>query len=106
MNLKFLFLGLFLIAIFYQQPAASGQTKPAAPTPAAETSSSSAAAGSLVFWTELQKLCGRAYAGALASAPENDADFKGKELVMHVRACEKNQVRIPFFVGANKSRTW
>jgi hypothetical protein len=63
-------------------------------------------AGSFVFWTKLQKLCGKAYAGTLASAPENDVDFEGKELVMHVRACEKNRIRIPFFVGANKSRTW
>lgn len=63
-------------------------------------------AGSAVFWTELQKLCGKAYAGALVSAPENDVAFKGKELVMHVRACDKNRVRIPFFVGADKSRTW
>lgn len=62
--------------------------------------------GSQVFWTELQKLCGKAYAGTLVSAPENDLDFKGKTLVMHVRACEKNRLRIPFFVGADKSRTW
>jgi len=62
--------------------------------------------GSAVFWTELQKLCGRAFAGTLVSAPENDVDFKGKELVMHVRSCEKNRIRIPFFVGDNKSRTW
>jgi hypothetical protein len=25
---------------------------------------------------------------------------------MHVRACEGNRVRIPFFVGEDKSRTW
>ena len=65
-----------------------------------------ATVGSSVFWTELRKLCGKAYAGTLVSAPENDVDFKGKELVMHVRACEKNRIRIPFFVGADKSRTW
>ena len=90
MTMKFLLTNLFLILIFNQ--AAFAQTK--------------ASAGSAVFWTELQKLCGKAYAGALVSAPENDADFKGKELVMHVRACEKNRVRIPFFVGEDKSRTW
>jgi hypothetical protein len=62
--------------------------------------------GNEVFWTELQKLCGKAFAGTLVSAPENDVDFKGKELVMHVRSCEKNRIRIPFFVGENRSRTW
>jgi len=90
MTLKFLFIGLSLVLAFSQ--SVFTQTK--------------VNAGSLVFWTELQKLCGKAYAGTLVSAPENDADFKGKELVMHVRACERNRVRIPFFVGADKSRTW
>ena len=61
---------------------------------------------SAVFWSELQKLCGKSFAGTLVSAPENDTDFKGKALVMHVRACDKNRVRIPFFVGEDRSRTW
>ena len=61
---------------------------------------------SAVFWTELQKLCGKAFAGTVAAAPADDTTFKDKELVMHVRACEKNRIRIPFFVGADKSRTW
>ena len=90
MSLKFLFLSLFLISTF--NLSAFSQAK--------------ANAGSVIFWTELQKMCGKSYAGTLVSAPENDVDFKGKELVMHVRACEKNRIRIPFFVGADKSRTW
>ena len=61
---------------------------------------------STIFWTELQRLCGKAFAGTVAAAPEDDTTFKGKELVMHVRACEKNRIRIPFFVGTDKSRTW
>ncbi len=63
-------------------------------------------APSEVFWAELEKLCGKAFAGKVAAAPADDATFKDKELVMHVRACEKNRVRIPFFVGADRSRTW
>lgn len=59
-----------------------------------------------VFWAELQKLCGKAYAGTVAAAPADDVTFKNKELVMHVRACESERIRIPFFVGADKSRTW
>jgi hypothetical protein len=90
MILKFALAVLFAFVAFSQ--TAIAQTK--------------ASSGSLVFWTELQKLCGKAFAGTLASAPENDVDFKGKELVMHVRACDKNQIRIPFFVGENRSRTW
>lgn len=61
---------------------------------------------SAMFWAELQKLCGKAFAGTVAAAPADDTTFKGKELVMHVRSCEKNQIKIPFFVGEDKSRTW
>lgn len=61
---------------------------------------------SAVFWTELQKLCGKAFAGTVAAAPSDDTTFKDKELLMHVRSCEKNRIRIPFFVGADRSRTW
>ena len=59
-----------------------------------------------VFWRELQKLCGKAFVGAVAAAPADDTTFKNKTLVMHVRSCEKNLVRIPFVVGENRSRTW
>ncbi len=57
------------------------------------------------FWKSLEKLCRKAFAGEIIHAPENDS-FRGKKLVMHVRACEKNRIRIPFFVGEDKSRTW
>lgn len=58
------------------------------------------------FWQSLQQLCGKAYKGTVIAAPANDTTFKDKILVMHVRACEKDRIRIPFFVGENRSRTW
>lgn len=61
---------------------------------------------SALFWAELEKLCGKAFAGTIENAPADDTTFRGKELVMHVRACEKDRIRIPFFVGADRSRTW
>lgn len=64
------------------------------------------AAGSLAFWDSVRKLCGKAFAGTVQAAPADDTTFKDKELVMHVRACEKDRVHIPFFVGDDKSRTW
>ncbi len=57
------------------------------------------------FWDTLKSLCGNAYEGTL-ELPENDGDFGGKRLVMHVRSCEDNVIKIPFFVGDDKSRTW
>jgi hypothetical protein len=60
--------------------------------------------GSLQFWNSLKNHCGKAYEGELLT-PGND-DFAGKKLVMHVRTCEDNTIRIPFFVGDDRSRTW
>ena len=62
--------------------------------------------GTAVFWRELQKLCGKAFVGSVAAAPADDTTFKNKTLVMHVRSCEKDRIRIPFVVGQDRSRTW
>lgn len=58
------------------------------------------------FWANLQQLCGNAYEGQLVDAPEGDTTFAGHQLVMHVRHCDVANVRIPFHVGENRSRTW
>ena len=52
-------------------------------------------------------LCGQAFEGRVVSPPvEADASFAGKTLVMHVRDCSTGEVRIPFHVGEDRSRTW
>jgi hypothetical protein len=35
-----------------------------------------------------------------------DTSFAGKALIMHVRQCEDRVMRVPFFVGEDRSRTW
>lgn len=57
------------------------------------------------FWSSLQSLCGTSYEGTL-ELPENDAQFAGKKLVMHVRSCNDTEIKVPFFVGDDRSRTW
>lgn len=61
------------------------------------------------FFANLQALCGQSFAGTIEvdepAAPGNDA-FAGKPLVMHVRDCDDDTVRIPFHVGDDRSRTW
>lgn len=57
-----------------------------------------------LFWDNLTKHCGKAYEGKLVS-PESDPRFDGK-LIMHVRSCDGDQIRIPFFVNEDRSRTW
>jgi len=57
------------------------------------------------FWNRLETLCGKSFPGRLI-VPENDAQFGGKTLIMHVRSCQENSIRIPFIVGEDRSRTW
>lgn len=59
------------------------------------------------FWAALQPLCGQAFAGRLAEGTEpSDAAMGEQRLVMHVRTCSASEIRIPFHVGENRSRTW
>jgi hypothetical protein len=60
----------------------------------------------LAFFERLRSLCGNAYQGRLVSADEADRDFAASSLVMHVRTCSAHEVRIPFHVGDDHSRTW
>ena len=57
------------------------------------------------FWNELLKHCGSAYTGKLEAVPA-PADFAGKELKMYVMSCDENTIKIPFYVGEDRSRTW
>jgi hypothetical protein len=36
----------------------------------------------------------------------SDASFGSEGMVMHVRDCSRDEIRIPFQVGDNRSRTW
>jgi len=60
------------------------------------------------FFSALATLCGQAFSGRIvANDPPSPNDaFAGKSLVMHVRSCEANELRIPFHVGDDRSRTW
>ena len=65
-----------------------------------------AASPQSAFFERLSALCGKAYEGRVASPPvEADASFHGKRLVMHVRECGADEIRIPFHVGEDRSRT-
>jgi hypothetical protein len=58
------------------------------------------------FWSALTDLCGGAYEGRLIEAPAGDTTFADRRLVMHVRECGDDLIRIPFHVGDDRSRTW
>jgi hypothetical protein len=60
----------------------------------------------VAFMANLSELCGQAFAGQLVSTDEGDADIASVPLVMHVASCAPDQIRIPFHVGDDRSRTW
>lgn len=90
MKLKLL-AGLMLVTF-----AGCAHREPAMEDPAAE------------FLSALAQHCGKAYAGRIVAndpATPNDA-YVGKALVMHVRECWTDEVKVPFHVGDDHSRTW
>ncbi|MBB1473798.1 hypothetical protein H5368_12220 [Luteimonas sp. MC1782] len=85
---------------------AAGNTS--TPVPAATATD---AAPADAFLAALASHCGQAFAGRIVvnepASPEPDA-FEGKALVMHVRGCDDptRELRVPFHVGDDHSRTW
>lgn len=58
------------------------------------------------FWNHLSSLCGQAFEGELITHPEGETGFVNQRLVIHVRDCHEDWIRIPFSVGEDRSRTW
>lgn len=70
------------------------------------TTAPTAAVPADAFFSQLQSLCGRAFAGRLVAFTEADAKAFSGTPVMHVRECSADEIRIPFHVGEDRSRTW
>jgi curli biogenesis system outer membrane secretion channel CsgG len=67
------------------------------------------AGGREAFWASLHGLCGKSFEGRIAAKTGGSGGpdpFEGKRLVMHVRQCSDGEVRVPFHVGEDRSRTW
>jgi|GEM_PF-4650922 len=58
------------------------------------------------FFANLTELCGQTFEGKVVTDDPVDADFRRQRLVMHVRDCSADEIRIPFHVGEDHSRTW
>jgi len=96
MKLAVLMLALGVIACASEAPPPAAGAAPQAGEPAPADA----------FLARLSELCGRRFEGRVVSADAADADMARQRLVMHVRDCSAAQVRIPFQVGADRSRTW
>ena len=58
------------------------------------------------FFERLSALCGKTFVGQVAEGDAADEAFRKAELVMTVAHCDARQIRIPFRVGEDRSRTW
>jgi hypothetical protein len=72
----------------------------------AALSTPSAAPTQDAFFQNLTVLCGKRFAGKMVSSDPADAAMAAQPMTMHVRDCSATEIRIPFHVGADKSRTW
>ncbi|HUH35943.1 MAG TPA: hypothetical protein VL022_08945 [Moheibacter sp.] len=59
-----------------------------------------------LFKTQIEKHCGKSYEGTITEGAKEGDGFTGERLVMQVLSCEKDQIKIPFYVGEDQSRTW
>lgn len=59
------------------------------------------------WWDRVQELCGNAYAGeVIRFHPDLDTGWLDRHVIMHVRECSEEEIRIPLHVGDDRSRTW
>jgi hypothetical protein len=73
--------------------------KPAPPRPGQQN-----AAGQ--FFEAISSYCGMAYEGRVVSDDPEDAGLRRERLVLDIRRCSAREIRMPFFQGTNRSRTW
>lgn len=64
------------------------------------------AAGEPDLFSALSERCGQAYEGRVLGDDPRDEDWRSEVLVMHIRECSDDEIRIPLHVGENRSRTW
>ena len=58
------------------------------------------------FFSSISAHCGKAFEGQISVDTHPSPILTDKRLVMHVMSCDENELRIPFHIGDNASRTW
>ena len=58
------------------------------------------------FFERLRGLCGASFEGYSSFPPDPEHPFAGRRLVATVATCTETEIRIPFSVGEDRSRTW
>jgi hypothetical protein len=58
------------------------------------------------FFENVRKLCGSTFEGVTEFPQDPNHDFAGKKLVLRIEKCGDDEIRMPFRVGEDTSRTW
>jgi hypothetical protein len=58
------------------------------------------------FLSHFSQYCGQSFAGKTVFPDDPEHDFAGKKLIMTIAECSEKEIRVPFQVGENTSRTW
>lgn len=99
---------LALSSLAFAACGGSSPAAPATPEPGAQLAPSVQAQPADEFLARLSQHCGKAFAGKVIvnQPPQPNDAFAGKPLVMHVRECGAGELKVPFHVGDDHSRTW
>jgi hypothetical protein len=73
---------------------------------AATADEAAAASPQRAFFEEIAARCGDEYPGRAVIAPETDDTFRPAFLAMRIESCTEEEIRIPFIVDGDESRTW
>lgn len=109
MNIPQSFLPALLVAVLAAcatPPTIGASTNQAQAIP---ESASTTADPQKTFFDRIASLCGQSFSGSvLIDRPESAGAnaFRDQPLTMNVRECSDQEIRIPFHVGADRSRTW
>jgi hypothetical protein len=58
------------------------------------------------FFENVKRLCGQSLEGTTVFPDDKEHPLVGRKLVMRVEECSDTEIRIPFEVGEDRSRTW
>lgn len=58
------------------------------------------------FFLKLKQICGQRFSGEMTFPLDGQDNFAGKLLVAEFASCSDREIKVPFHVGEDHSRTW
>jgi len=99
-------LALSAILILAAVPTAAAAQAPGTPAVPGTPGAAHPASAQRAFFENLRTLCGQTFGGRTVLAEPHDRTFEPARLFVVVAECGDDEIRIPFIVGDDPSRTW